>query len=120
MRALGCWLVALSIQLHGMPAAGSLPVSSVSSTPQTGQSPAGCRPWVRLRDGMVEVGAKRCSSDALVIVYRPYEVSSETFWAAAGSYTTEPTLHHGRGLRVWLRFTDGTEQSYRKRMRYTR
>lgn len=73
-----------------------------------------CRPRVVTVDHTVRVG-NRCDTDALVIVWKPYHLSAETFTAPAHTYTVHPTLHTGR-VRVWLRFDDGTEQTYRKRV----
>lgn len=76
------------------------------------------RPRVFTINGTVRVDNRCNQLDGLVVVWKMYENSSETFYAWAGAYTSEPTLHYGR-IKVWIRFPDGSEYFYSKTMRYT-
>ena len=111
VRGLGCWLVGLSIQLHAMPAAAADGCWQ-SADPQ--------RPHVRTVDGTVRVDNRCNDQAALVVVWRMYEPSSETFWTQPGELTVEPTLHQGR-IRVWVIYSydPDVDFTYRKRMRYS-
>jgi hypothetical protein len=102
-------VLSVALQLHGTPAAAEVRCWDIPGTE---------RPAVFTIDGTVRVDNRCNELDALVIVWKMYENSSETFTAPAGTYTSEPTLHTG-AIKVWIRFPDGSEYIYSKTMHYT-
>lgn len=105
----GLAVLVLATVLHAAPAAG-LPDARCSQAPGTE------RPTVHTIGGTVRVDNRCNGTTPLVVVWKMYENSSETFYAPARAYTAAPTLHTGR-IKVWLRFPDGSEYLYSKRMK---
>lgn len=76
------------------------------------------KPIVSAVNGKIWVD-NRCNEESgLVIVYKMYQNSSETFWAQPDTTTSDWTLHSGE-IRVWIRFTDSVSFSYKRQMKYT-
>jgi crotonobetainyl-CoA:carnitine CoA-transferase CaiB-like acyl-CoA transferase len=112
MRALGLMLVFLSVQVHAVPAAADkalIPCATYRATADPLE-----RPHVRVRHQLVTVDNRCNDQPGLVVVWRMYENSSETFWVPARAVASQWTLHTGP-VRVWVRFHDGSGFTYRKK-----